>query len=907
MPQIPAPLNVDPHKVEDDFAYLLDAFREVLVDLGEGDVARSLPWGSAGGAQEADPDAATQAVSIALRLASLAEENALAQHRRKLQGDLGPAAVSGSWGRVLTDLAASGHAPEAIARQLGLVRVEPVLTAHPTEAKRATVLEQYRDLYVLLVARENQMWTPTERDAIRGDIKATLERLWRTGDIFLERPDLADELRNVMHYLTRVFPDIVPLLDGDLRVAWTAAGLPGDILDAASLPHISFGTWVGGDRDGHPFVTADVTRSTLAQLREHAVDLVDASLGKLGAKLSLSGLLQDAPSEQLAWIESTARGLGSEGTVAVERNPDEPWRQCVNLVRARLPGRSAHPYTSATEAIEDLELLGRWLDAVGAARIARHDVAPVISVIRAFGFHLAHLDIRQNSRFHDLAVAQLLAAAGVEDAAAFPDWDEDTRREMLERELASPRPLARVDATLGSEADAVLSCYRVLAEEIAHHGTEGLGSLIVSMTRQVSDLLVVYLLAKEAGLFAGGPEEPHCLLPVVPLFETIDDLEASPSILADFLDHPITRRTLAAHTGRPAGLAGGPTQQVMIGYSDSNKDGGILASLWGLYRAQERLGSVASEAGVAIEFFHGRGGTISRGAGPTHRFLRGLPPRSFGGSVRITEQGETISQKYANRITAEHHAELLLAGAAGALMRASDESDAPNGIEEIMDGLSAASRRAYGDLVHGDGFVEFFREATPIDVIESSSIGSRPPRRSGRATIADLRAIPWVFAWSQSRFLLSGWYGLGTALEDLATADPSAHRLLLDHAFDWPPLHYVVSNAATSIAVADPTIMALYGDLVTDEQLRSAYLGRIVEEWERTRTALEQVYGGPLSLRRPNISRTLELRSPALVPLHHRQVGLLAAWRSDQADSHALLTQLLTTVNAIAGGLGSTG
>ncbi|RZV40874.1 MAG: phosphoenolpyruvate carboxylase [Acidimicrobiia bacterium] len=900
-------MNLDSAKVDADFAFLLDAFSEVLEELGAGDVAAALPWRGAGSetgrTASVDQRRLTQALSIAFRLATLAEENASAQHRRDLENQQGLDAVSGLWGRTLSDLSAAGHTPSAIAGALAGVEVEPVLTAHPTEAKRATVLEQHRALYLHLVAGENQMWTPAERDLIREDVKADLERLWRTGDIFLERPGVADELRNVVHYLLRVFPEAIPRVDARLRSGWQAAGFDPMLLDHGRLPRLSFGTWVGGDRDGHPFVTADVTRRTLGELHRNAVELIDGSLQTLTVGLSLSDRLVDVPSALSDWLSASAEAAGGAGRRAIERNPEESFRQCVNLMRARLPGGPAsNPYRTASELVADLTLLHDWLVEVGADRLAHHDLEPAIRLAETFGFHLARLDIRQNSRFHDLAVGQLLAAARVPDGESFGEWDEASRLELLATELQSPRPLARPDAELGDEAKAVLACYRVVRAHIDERGPEGLGSLIVSMTRSVSDLLAVYLLAKEAGLATIERGELRCLLPVVPLFETIDDLEAGPGILRTFLQHPVTGRTLEALTGDGAS----PSQQVMIGYSDSNKDGGILASLWGLYRAQEALAGVGEAEGVAIRFFHGRGGTISRGAGPTHRFLRALPPGSMSGSLRLTEQGETISQKYANRITAEHHLELLLAGAAGSAIGTPAARAIPHHLEPVMDDLAAASRTAYAGLLQRDRFVEFFRLATPVDVIERSSIGSRPARRTGRATLADLRAIPWVFAWSQSRYFLSGWFGLGSALEGLRSADGATFQDLLDHVFDWAPLHYIISNAATAIANSDAEVMEMYAGLVGENGLRSEFLPSILEERQRTLEILEEIYGGRLSDRRPNIARTLELRAPALRPLHERQIDLIGQWRADP-DDDSLLDELLVTVNAIAGGLGSTG
>ncbi|NNC74735.1 MAG: phosphoenolpyruvate carboxylase, partial [Acidimicrobiia bacterium] len=526
-PQIPAPLNVDPGKVDVDFRFLLDAFREVLDELGAGDLAAALPWTDDDEVQagDVDPRGLTQALSIAFRLATLAEENASAQHRRRLHEERGLDAVSGLWGRVLTGLADAGHTASDIAQDLAGITVEPVLTAHPTEAKRATVLEQHRALYLLLVARENQMWTPGEQQGIRDDLMAGLARLWRTGDIFLERPGVEDELRNIVHYLVKVFPNVMPRLDDRLRSAWEYVGFDQALLTDDVIPQISFGTWVGGDRDGHPLVTAEVTRDTLAHLRGQAVSLIDGLLVELAIGLSLSDRLVDVPAGLSEWVRETAAATGGPGQRAVDRNPEESFRQCVNLIRARLVDPDVpNPYRRGADLLGDLVRLRDWLVETGARRLADHDLGPVIRIVRTFGLHLAVLDVRQNSHFHDLAIGQLLTAAGVEDGDSFASWDEAARLELLQRELSSARPLALPDAVLGDEAEAVLDCYRVLRAHIDEWGTDGLGSLIVSMTRSVSDLLSVYLLAKEAGLAVVEEEGLRCLLPVVPLLETIDDL-----------------------------------------------------------------------------------------------------------------------------------------------------------------------------------------------------------------------------------------------------------------------------------------------------------------------------------------------------------------------------------------------
>jgi phosphoenolpyruvate carboxylase len=897
-------------KVDDDFSALLKCLHEVLAEIGEASLAAALTPDGAGRPAGIPDHQFAQLCSILFQLLNIVEENAAVQERRRRETADGLAAEPGTLGWAFAQLREGGIAPERIAALLPEIRVEPVLTAHPTEAKRATVLEWHREIYLRILDLESRTWTPHERRRIRDQIKILLERLWRTGEIFLEKPDVASERRNAVHYLAGVFPDVLPLLDARFQDAWHDAGFPAELVDEPDeWPRVSFGLWVGGDRDGHPLVTADVTAETLGELRAQAASLIERQLVLVARRLSLSHLLQSPPEALRERLERGVRELGAAGEEAVARNPEEPWRQFINLMLARLPGGAdrqgghAPVYAKPAELQEDLALLDASLVEVGAGRLAAADVRPLSRLVQAFGFHLATLDVRQNSAFHDRALVQLAAAAGV-DAAGFDTWTEDERMRLVTRELASPRPFVREGQRVGTEADAVLDCYRVLRAYIDRHGRPGIGPLIVSMTRSVSDLLVVYLLARDAGLLTVGNDGPICALPVVPLFETIEDLERSPAILEQFLAHPITTRTLASL--RPV-----PTQQVMIGYSDSNKDGGIVASFWHLYRAQHALADVTDRAGVRLRLFHGRGGTISRGAGPTHRFLSALPPRTLSGKLRMTEQGETIAQKYANRLTALFNLELLLAGTIATTALGMTDGGSAHPAEPLMDRLAAASRRAYQDLVHADGFVGFFRQATPIDVIEASRIGSRPSRRTGQQTIADLRAIPWVFSWSQARFYLSGWYGAGTALESMAREDPDAFERLRTYAFEWPPLRYLITNISSSVMAADPEVMALYAGLVTDEALRDRMLERITAELEASRRMLEQIFDGPLVERRPRAAASLARRANRLRLLHEQQVRLLRRWRpardagTDEAD--ALLIDLLITVNGIAGGLGTTG
>ncbi len=887
-------------KVEQDIRFLMACFREVLQENDEPELAAMLPWGNntslPSETMPRDVVKLTQAYSMAFQLLNIAEENAVVQYRRLLEKQDAGERFSGLWSQNLHTLQHQGVTEAEISQVLSRIRVEPVLTAHPTEAKRYTVLEQHRHLYLLMVQRENQMWTPQERETIRDDIKAALDRLWRTGEIYLDKPDVASEVRNVVYYLRHIFPEVLPLLDQRLYHSWLDADL--DPAQLTHWPRLTFGTWVGGDRDGHPLVTAQTTAETLQTLRMNALDLLRTRLTLLAQKLSLSRFSQPVPPMLNEHLRAAAERLGMAAQPALDRNPDEPWRQFVNLLLLQLPDDDAQNavYQNAIDLEQDLTRLYESLLVIGARRLADADVLPVIRLVQTFGFHLAVLDIRQNSGFHDQAVAQLLTAAGVADAD-FPNWDEAKRRAVLEAELNTPRPFTLPDAQLGHEAHAVLDCYRVAARHIQHHGTAGLGALIVSMTRDVSDLLAVYVLAREAGLVTNTPEGMVCRMPVVPLFETIEDLERSPRILGDFLAHPLTQRSLRYQR------MDDPVQQVMIGYSDSNKDGGILASRWHLYEAQQKLAEVGAQHGVRIRFFHGRGGSISRGGGPTHRFLRAVPADALNGDLRLTEQGEVIARKYANIQTAVHNLELLLSSTLRAAAVRHDP--APHPLAHVVPKLAEVSRATYQALLTEADFITFYRQATPIDVIESSRIGSRPARRTGKHTLADLRAIPWVFSWSQARFMLSGWYGVGTALQTLRDEAPDTFDQLRREMFDWPQFHHIISSTASNIMLADRDIMQQYAALVADDPLRERIMQQILNEFDRTTQVLEQFYGGTLIEKRPNVAQVILMRQAPLEQLHQVQIERLRQWR--QAPNDDALSQLLLTVNAIANGLGTTG
>lgn len=908
-------------KFAEDLAWLMMSFRQVLEELGEMDLASQLPWiGQEGSQGSATPERLAQAYSICFQLLNMAEENGSAQMRRAAEEDFGLAREPGLWGQAFSDLVHAGIGVDRIAERVAEVSVEPVLTAHPTEAKRATVLEQHRELYLLLVKLENKMWTPGERARIREDVLDVLERLWRTGEILVQKPDLRAEFLNVLHYLRNVFPEALPQLDDRLKAAWNQAGLDDGLLDdPAKFPLLRLGSWVGGDRDGHPLVTADTTRMALSEMRLSALRLLHGKLVRLGSRLSLSCRLQNAPAELLARIRLLATALGSElSDPLLSRNPDEPWRQFVNLMVAALPldpkspesgGESLHPgsYREGQELSDDLALLDRSLRETGAGRLADLEVFRLRRHVDVFGFHLAQLDVRQNSAFHDKAVEQLLQAAGLPETD-FGSWPEEKRLAFLERELRSLRPFALPCAPLGPEAKAVVESHRVVAEHIARWGMAGVGTFIVSMTRSLSDLMAVFLLAREAGLLIRTRDGLVCQVPVAPLFETIEDLEVSEGILARFLEHPMVKRSLAHLRPLRERRSAKPVQPIMIGYSDSNKDGGIIASQWHLLHAQRSLTRVARDRGVRLRFFHGRGGTISRGAGPTHHFLEALPPASLASGLRVTEQGETIAQKYANQISAVYNLELLFAGAAARSLRSSKDDDPRQ--DSILAFLSEASRSEYRTLVDAEGFLSFYGQATPIDVIEASRIGSRPARRTGQRTLEDLRAIPWVFSWAQSRFHITGWFGVGSALEKLRKERPDDWLHLRGSLDGMPLLRYVLANVETTLATADEEVWGLYAGMVEDAGLRERFLAVFRDEFHRTSGLLEEIHGSRFEDRRQRMARSLNLRSEALRRLHRLQVALLVRWRtlpSGTPEREDVLLQLLVTVNAIASGLRTTG
>ena len=907
-------------KVYDDLEFLLLCLKEVMIESGEVELARDIPWISNNSdlSHKIFSEKHLQLYSTCFQLLNIVEVNGAVQNRRKREDEHSLFSINGLWSYNLELLKQKGIKPAEIITQLPNVHVEPVLTAHPTEAKRTVMLEHLRNLYLLVVKRENSMYSRMEQQQIRQNIKIALHRIWRTSDIYTEKPEISSELDNITHYLTQVFPEVIKLHDRRLIQAWQTAGFDEQLIRKAdSFPKITFGNWVGGDRDGHPLVTADVTRKTLVKLRQKAFEVIRAELTELQRNLSFSVTISHLSSEfqkRYAHLYQEIKEY-RDNYKALYKN--EVFKQFVDFILVKLPvsGGKAKltedeiSYRFPTQLVEDLYLLKRTLIQFGATEIAYTDMNDAIRIVNTFGFHLAKLDIRQNSRFNELALSQLMNAAQL-DGESFLNLGLEERICFINNELTSSRPFTLQGTELDFEAKASIDAYRVIYEHINLYKSEAIGSLIVSMTRNVSDLLLVYLLEREAGLMLKTVEGLASQIPVVPLFETIDDLIQSPVILEDFLSHPITQHSLKLQqllTGSKEMI-----QQVMIGYSDSNKDGGIFASQWYLHQAQSALVEVGRKFKVKICFFHGKGGSISRGAGPTHWFLRALPPGSVNADIRLTEQGETIERKYANKINAVYNIELLTSGTLAMTLLNKDVTNYKHQLTEELNYLANESMIVYKKLTHMPGFIRFYEKATPIDAIEQSKIGSRPSRRTGTRSLADLRAIPWVFSWSQCRFNITGWYGVGTTLEKMLDNEPEKFERLRNAVQSDPFIRYVLTNIDSSLASSDEKIFRMYAALANDVPESEEITEILTRELNKTRKMIDVLLNKPLVSRRQNHYYSTLLRSEAMDSLHRQQIYLLKKWRNftaegNQPEADKLLFELLRCVNAIAGAIGFTG
>ena len=526
-------------------------------------------------------------------------------------------------------------------------------------------------------------------------------------------------------------------------------------------------------------------------------------------------------------------------------------------------------------------------------------IFPLIRLAEIFGLHLASLDVRNNSEAHDAAAAQLFAKVGIPDGENFPTWTEEKRRQFLVAELSNPRPFLTRYEEAGDDADNILAYFRLLATHLRKRGPDCLGQLIISMTRSVSDILLVQLLCREAGLaklHSNGKWRSR--LPVSPLFETGEDLAAANTILAEYL---------AIMGPHPSGI-----QPAMVGYSDSNKDAGVFASQWGIFKAQEAMTAACRAEGVVPQFFHGRGGTIGRGAGPTRWFLRALPDGALAGPVRITEQGEVLPRKYGHEGNAHFHLELLTAGVTRVVGLRNERANPVEQCRQSLDALSAESDKAYRKLLDADDFISFYRSATPIDALETGVFGSRPSRRTGKkASLKDLRAIPWVFSWTQARFYLPGWYGVGSGLEAIGE---ESYQKIKDNLPKFDFLRYVFTNIESSLASANPEMMKQYAELCPDANLRKRLIDQILTEYEKTSRLVHKLFGREFDSRRPRMEKTLAVREVPLKVLHEQQISLIKRWREAGSPIEAQdgrfnrdFLALQLTINAISSGLRETG
>ncbi len=723
-----------------------------------------------------------QAHGIWFQLLAIAEQHTAMRERRRDERDRGETAAQGTFANLVATAAARGIEASELRGQLASMRIRPVITAHPTEAKRVTVLEKHRRIYRLLVDLEQPRWTNRERAALIDQLRDEIELLWMTGELRLEKPSVDQEVAWGLHFFHETLfdgvPELLKKLDRALHQFYAGENFP-------LTQFFQFGSWIGGDRDGNPFVTNDVTRRALA---ENALASLRHYAERLSVLLERLSITERALPPPEAFREALARALAAsgDGDQIAQRNPGEPYRQFLSCMLRKLKttlaraegGRAsgAVDYASADELIADLAVMEEALSESGSAGLAGDLVRPLRCAVEVFRFRTVRLDLRENTtRLTQTVQALWRARAGAEagepPAADSPEW-----KAWLVAELAKPRQGGRAAPILPPDAQETLDMFKLACDGGEEFDREAFGSFILSMSRSVADVLAAYLLAKEAGMFRDAAGVEACTLPITPLFETIPDLRAAPAIMRELLAVPVVRRSARAQGG---------IQEVMIGYSDSNKDGGFLSSNWELFKAQNRLAKVGDEAGIPIAFFHGRGGSVSRGGLPTAHAIAAQPAGSIRGRFRVTEQGEVVSFKYANRGTAAYQMEVLAAGVfEHALMSERDEALAPRAeFDEAMEALSGAAHAAYAGLIGHPGLLAYFQAASPLDEISLLNIGSRPARRFGARSLSDLRAIPWVFAWSQNRHVITGWYGVGSGISSFLEVRKERGEALLRRMF----------------------------------------------------------------------------------------------------------------------------
>lgn len=806
----------------------------------------------------------------------------------------------------LRSIAERGVPVEEVADHLGRALVVPVFTAHPSEARRRTVLEKLAAVANLLDKLEYGQPTPTERESLTEAIAEEVEALWLTDAVRSARPSVLDEVRQVLGLVETRLLDVVPKVYRKLEAALARVYPEGTTRVPAFL---QFGSWIGGDRDGHPnvthAVTADAVRLQQETILKHYLHRIEA----LGSKLSHSApfveagpALQESLAADAEKLPGVSQGKGGEPFRAKCLMIAEKLRRTLAFVRAPMPdwGAEAHAppegvYVGRTELLADLNLIAADLRRAGATASADGAVRDFIRVVEVFGLHLLTLDIRQHSGRHESATAEVLAAAGV--CPNYAALSPDERFGVLAKELESSRPLIPAHLPFTPDTVEVIRTFRTMAAVLEQRCPEALGTYIISSTTAPVHLLEVLLFAREARLFR--PAEGVSLIDIVPLFEALEPLRSARGIVAKLLELPVYRRQLELRSHR---------QEVMIGYSDSNKESGFLQSAWALYRAQTELTELGRGAGITVQFFHGRGGAVGRGGGPANYAILAQPQGTVNGRIRITEQGEMIADRYGHPAIAERHLEQVL----DAVLRTSFP-DAAAGVDPkwlaALDGLAESARKAYRELVYETPeFLSYFEQATCIGEIAELKIGSRPARRSAARSIEELRAIPWVFSWMQSRHTLPGWYGLGSAVAAFLQSNPDGLAMLADMYNRWPFWRTLIDNAQMILAKADLVIARLYADLVKDQGVATRIYGRIADEYRAAVEAVCKITGQSALLERsPVLGTSIERRNPYVDPLSFIQLVLLDRLRNQTGPREELVTAVLESINGVASGLKNTG
>lgn len=851
-----------------------------------------------------------QAHGIWFQLLAIVEQHTAMRLRRQTERVRGETAVQGTFANLVAEAAGRGTDAQELHGLLASTRIRPVITAHPTEAKRVTVLETHRRIYRLLVELEQPRWTGRERAGLLDKLRDEIALLWMTGELRLEKPTVDQEVAWGLHFFHETLFDGVPELLKKLDRALDQF-YPGE--PPALTPFFQFGSWIGGDRDGNPFVTNDVTRRALRQNALASLRHYEQNLSSLLQRMSISERALPTPPQFRASLAS-ALSKSLEGEKIAQRNSGEPYRQLLYCMLRKLqltiarteggdPGAGA-AYSTADELAADLRTLedalieGSWED------LAKDLVRPVRWAAEIFRFRTVRLDLRENTTRLTETLQALWRVTAGEAGGTPPDPASAAWKNWIVAELARPLPANYTRPSLPPVALEMLGMFELASDKSKEFDREAFGSFILSMTRSVADILGAYLLAKHAGLFLDAAGVETCLLPIVPLFETIADLRAAPAIMRELLSLPVVRRSARAQGG---------VQEVMIGYSDSNKDGGFLSSNWELAKAQTRLTKIGMECGVPIAFFHGRGGSVSRGGVPAAQAVAAQPAGSINGRFRVTEQGEVVSFKYANRGTALYQMEVLgTAVLQHALTSEQEEALVPRAeFDEAMEALSGAAYASYAAFITHPDLLAYFQAASPLEEISLLNIGSRPARRFGARSLGDLRAIPFVFAWSQNRHAVTGWYGVGSGIANFLAVRKDRGEALLRRMFTESRLfRLIISEVEKTLCLVDLKIAREYASLVANAAQRDVIFALIEQEFRLTcdmvlRISKEREIGE----RFPAYRARLAHRLPTINQVNRDQVDLLRRFRActTEEEMQPYKSNLLLSINCIASGLGATG